>query len=317
MTSPLNGFQQGAVVNTQGFGNRPENVEIPFITNRAPTAQDTGQGFFPIGKRWLDTVAGSEYVLTSFTTSVGVITANWAFLGSSSGDLNSLTTQDLTVVTPTAGTIIFNGNNTQGLSTTGSNAPGTVNITAADWTTSQKGVGVLSTNAQAVTGTGTTQAVTPAALTARLQAPGAIGGTTPGSGAFTTVSATSTITAGTTLTATLGNITATNGNIVRGTAGNKDIYSSVATTTTAGANSAGTVALSGGTATVSTTAVTASSQIRLYRQGIGATGAAALGILTLGTVTAGTSFVIRAVQAADATALQATDVSVIGWEIVN
>ncbi len=131
------------------------------------------------------------------------------------------------------------------------------------------------------------------------------------------VSAGTSVTAGTTVTATLGAITATNGNIVRGTAGNKDIYSSVATTTTAGANSAGTVTLAGGTATVSTTAVTASSQIRLYRQGIGATGAAALGDLTLGTVVAATSFVINAVQAADATALQASDVSVVAWEIVN
>ncbi len=125
------------------------------------------------------------------------------------------------------------------------------------------------------------------------------------------------VTAATTLTATLGNITATNGNIVRGTAGNKDVYTSVASTTTAGANSAGTVTLAGGTATISTTAVTASSQIRLYRQGIGSTGAAALGILTLGTVSAGVSFIINAVQAANATALQASDVSVIGWEIVN
>lgn len=148
------------------------------------------------------------------------------------------------------------------------------------------------------------------------------GGATPlnlDGGALTagTVSAVTTIIAGTTLTATLGNITATNGNIVRGTAGNKDVYTSVASTTTAGANSAGTVVLVGGTATISTTAVTASSQIRLYRQGIGATGAAALGNITLGTVTAGVSFVINAVQAADATALEASDVSVIGWEIVN
>ncbi len=128
---------------------------------------------------------------------------------------------------------------------------------------------------------------------------------------------TGSLTASTSLTATLGNITATNGNIVRGTAGNKDVYTSVASTTTAGANSAGTVTLVGGTATISTTAVTAASQIRLYRQGIGATGAAALGILTLGTKSAGVSFIINAVQAADATALQASDVSVIGWEIVN
>ncbi len=125
------------------------------------------------------------------------------------------------------------------------------------------------------------------------------------------------IAATTTVTATLGNITATNGNIVRGTAGNKDVYSSVATTTAAGANSAGTVTLVAGEAVVSTTAVTANSQIRIYRQGVGATGAAALGVLTILSRVAGTSFTIRAVQAADATAAQASDVSVIAWEIVN
>lgn len=125
------------------------------------------------------------------------------------------------------------------------------------------------------------------------------------------------IEATTTLTATLGDITATDGNIVRGTAGNKDVYSSVASTITAGANSAGTVVLVGGTATISTTAVTASSIIRIYRQGIGATGAAALGILTIDNIVANTSFDINSVQAADATTLQASDVSVIAWEIVN
>lgn len=128
---------------------------------------------------------------------------------------------------------------------------------------------------------------------------------------------TGSLTATTSLTATLGAITATNGNIVRGTAGNKDVYTSVAATTAAGANSAGTVTLVGGTATISTTAVTASSIVRMYRQGIGATGAAAQGILTLGAVVAGTSFVINSVQAADATALQVSDVSVVAWEIVN
>lgn len=132
-----------------------------------------------------------------------------------------------------------------------------------------------------------------------------------------TLSIPSTFTAPGSITATLGDITATNGNFVRGSAGNKDVYSSVASTTTAGANSAGTVTLVGGTATVNTTAVTANSQIRLYRQGIGATGAAALGYVTLGTKTAGVSFIINAVQPASATSLQTTDVSVIGWEIVN
>lgn len=131
------------------------------------------------------------------------------------------------------------------------------------------------------------------------------------------VNAGTSMTAGTSITSTLGNITATNGNIVRGTAGNKDVYTSVATDGTAGANSAGTATLSGGTVTINTTAVTASSIIRLYRQGIGSTGAAALGILTTANVVAATSFDINSVQAADATALQASDVSVVAWEIVN
>jgi hypothetical protein len=127
-------------------------------------------------------------------------------------------------------------------------------------------------------------------------------------GALSTVAS---VTAATSLTATLGNITATNGNLVLGTAGNK---LQIAT----GANaSVGTATLVGGTVTVSTTAVTASSLIMLTRQSIGATGAAALGVLTVGTVVDGVSFDINAVQAADATALQATDVSVIGWQIIN
>lgn len=128
---------------------------------------------------------------------------------------------------------------------------------------------------------------------------------------------TGSLTASTTLTATLGAITATNGNLVFGTAGNKIISTSVGSTTAAGANSFGKVTLVGGTATVATTAVTANSIIYLTRQSVGATGAAALGSLSVGTITAGTSFVINAWSAADATALQASDVSVIGWMIVN
>lgn len=147
-------------------------------------------------------------------------------------------------------------------------------------------------------------------------APGSIASTTT-MAAGTSLSAGTTVTGGTGVTATTGNVTATNGNIVRGTAGNKDVYTSVATTITAGANSAGTVTLVAGEAIISTTAVTANSQIRIYRQGVGATGAAALGILSILTISSGVSFTIRAVQPADATAAQAADVSVVGWEIVN
>jgi hypothetical protein len=132
-----------------------------------------------------------------------------------------------------------------------------------------------------------------------------------------TLSVPATFTSPGSVTATSGPITATNGNIVLGTAGNKLVSTSVGTTTTAGANSIGSVTLSGGTATVATTAVTANSLIFLSRQSIGATGAAALGQLSVGTITAGTSFVINAALTATATSLATTDVSVVSYMIVN
>lgn len=58
------------------------------------------------------------------------------------------------------------GTSAQGSSTSGSG--NTVTITNADWTTAQKGVGVLADNAQAIAGSGTIQAVTPASLAAKL-----------------------------------------------------------------------------------------------------------------------------------------------------
>lgn len=167
-----------------------------------------------------------------------------------------------------------------------------------------------------VAGTANQVGVASAVSTITLSIPSTFIG--PGSiASTTTITSGTTLVATTSVTATLGNITATNGNFVKGTAGNKDVYTSLATTTAAGANSAGTVTLVAGTATIATTSVTASSKIRIYRQGVGATGAAATGHLSIGTITAGTSFVINSVSAADATALATTDVSVVFWEIVN
>ncbi len=176
----------------------------------------------------------------------------------------------------------------------------------------KQGIVRLATDAEITAGTANNVAVTPVQLNsvttgANFASPPVLGfgSTTPRPVHGTTIDSTSTIIAGTTLTATLGNITATNGNIVKGTAGNKDVYTSLATSATAGANSAGTVTLVGGTATIATTAVTA------------ATGANPMGLLSIGTITASTSFVIRSVDETDATALVATDVSVVFWEIVN
>lgn len=109
------------------------------------------------------------------------------------------------------------------------------------------------------------------------------------------------------LTATNGNITVNNGNFVHNTAGSKDVYTSVASTTTAGANSAGTVPLVAGTATVNTTAVTANSFIRLTCQALGTV--AVPSALCVSTKVASTSFTILASDN--------TDTSTIFWEIVN
>ena len=114
------------------------------------------------------------------------------------------------------------------------------------------------------------------------------------------ITAPGSVTSTTTLTATLGNITATNGNLVLGTAGNK---LSIATGTNASVGTSG--ALSTGTVTVATTAVTASSKIFLTRAVAGGT----LGNLSVGTITAGTSFTI--------TSDQALDTSTVNWLIIN
>lgn len=189
-------FQPGANVYTQGFGSRPENVEVPHNDVRAPATTDI---LYPIGKRWLNTVSGSEYVLASQSVIGGVTSSSWTLLGAG-GTLNSLTTDDSTVVVPTNGTIKLVGNATQGVSTTGSNSPGTATITVADWTTAQKGVGVLSTDAQAIAGTGTTQAVTPHALQAKIGVQTAHGVAVGNTGATSAISWTAAGTAGQVLT---------------------------------------------------------------------------------------------------------------------
>lgn len=100
-----------------------------------------------------------------------------------------------------------------------------------DSSATAKGVVELATDAETVTGTDTVRATTPANITARLAAPGTIGGTTPGAATFTTLTAT-TVNAFT----TGGNITlAENTSIDLDPAGSADgKYSGIAVTGTAG-----------------------------------------------------------------------------------
>jgi len=139
--------------------------------------------------------------------------------------------------------------------------------------------------------TGTTTFSLPSAI----NAPGSLTTTT-------TLAAGTSVTAGTTITATLGAITATNGNLVLGTAGNK-----LSIATGANASIGTSVAMTAGTVTVSTTADTASSIIFLSVNTPGGT----QGTLSAPTasIVAGTSFVINSSSN--------TDTSTVNWWIVN
>ena len=68
----------GAMLNTQGFGNKPAN--IPFYSNADPASNNVN---FPLGQRWL--CPSGEYVLTSFSSANNNITATWTLLGSNAG----------------------------------------------------------------------------------------------------------------------------------------------------------------------------------------------------------------------------------------
>jgi len=86
--------------------------------------------------------------------------------------------------------------------------------------------------------------------------------------AGTAVVATTSVTAGTTITSTLGNITATNGNLVLGTAGNK---LAIAAGSNASVGVSGVMSGSPGAVIVATTACTASSVILFSRATTGGT----------------------------------------------
>jgi len=94
-------FQPGANLYTQGFGSRPENVEVPHYDKRIPTTTDI---LYPIGKRWIY-VGNSTWELLGLSTVSGITTANWVELSNSSGPVEAVVgTANEVTVTNTAGT---------------------------------------------------------------------------------------------------------------------------------------------------------------------------------------------------------------------
>lgn len=118
----------------------------------------------------------------------------------------------------------------------------------------------------------------------------------------TTLVAPGSVTATTTLTATLGNITATNGNLVLGTAGNKLV---IATGSNASVGTS--AAMTSGTVTVANTSVTANSQIFVQPAVLGTVTSPQAGYVSA--KSAGVSFTI--------TSAGGTDTSTWNYWIIN
>jgi hypothetical protein len=118
----------------------------------------------------------------------------------------------------------------------------------------------------------------------------------------TSPSVAGTLTAATGLTATTGAITASNGNLVLGSAGNKI---TVATGTNASAGTSG--AMTAGVVTVNTTAVTANSLIFAIPKALGTVTVPSS--VYVSSITAGTSFTL--------TSSAATDTSTWNWWLIN
>src|SRR6187551_1947975 len=95
-------FQPGAMLYTQSFGSRPESVEVPTIQIRPPASSDVN---YPICKVWVDTLGNNTYILTSFTSSGGVLTANWE-----SGGNGEATTSSFGIVRLSTYSQLQNGN---------------------------------------------------------------------------------------------------------------------------------------------------------------------------------------------------------------
>jgi len=135
---------------------------------------------------------GASVLLAEFqqleTIGASTISAlQWALLGGLdatllAAELNQLdgmtmSGSDVSMITGTAGTSTYAAVwNADGDLVDGPGVP----YVAASATTGAEGLVELATNAETVTGTATGTAVTPDGLTARLEAPGEIGGTTPG-----------------------------------------------------------------------------------------------------------------------------------------
>lgn len=278
-------FQPGANVYTQGFGSRPESVEVPHIDVRAPASTDI---LYPVGKRWLNTVTGYEYVNGYFSVSNGVMSANWTLLGSG-GTFTQFTTSDSNTVTPSSGNINLFGAGS--ITTIGSGSTATVELTGLTNHALLVGAGTTTITKLSVGATGTVLA-----------------GSTGADPAFTgSPSVSGSVTAGTSITATAGDITATLGNvIVNGAAKQFRCHGGAVT------DFIGQATLTLGTVDVANTNIAATDRVFVTRSAANLSSAYGTPLIT---ITASTKFNITACKSDTTT--ETGDVSTFDYVIVR
>jgi len=76
------GFQPGNMSYVESFGASPNLVAFPHIEERDPSSSDTN---YPLAKRWTNTLEDKVWELTHFTSSGGVLLANWELLNGGGG----------------------------------------------------------------------------------------------------------------------------------------------------------------------------------------------------------------------------------------
>jgi|WetSurMetagenome_2_1015567.scaffolds.fasta_scaffold164149_1 hypothetical protein len=266
------------------FGKNPlgyQGIDLNSVANVLPLAAriPSTLDVQPYGTIW--PYSGTSPVTLYISEGAG----NWGTFVIPSGDLLTLS-GDSGTATPSANNITLSGGTT-GIVATGAGAAITLSGTLA---VANGGTGAATlTDHGVLLGSGT-GAITPLAVAATGSTLMGVTGADP---AFTgSPSFSGSVTAATTLTATLGNITATNGNLNLAGAGNKILIHA----TTAASDSVGTTAaMTAGSIVVACTAVTASSIIFLTHNTAGGT----MGNLTYGSINPGVGFKIDSDNVAD------------------
>lgn len=152
----------GSTVTIDLDGTTNHAIQIGNALGSLTSLGVAGNGQLPIGS------VGADPVIANLTAGTGVTISNGpgSISIAASGSVATTYTEDVGSATPAANNLNILGTSAQGISTSG--AGSTVTITAATSTTTQKGVVQLATNAQAIAGTDANNAVTAAALAAKL-----------------------------------------------------------------------------------------------------------------------------------------------------